>query len=84
MKIKSFIYLLEDVRDKMFWQYNHPKEADNMKQKILDKVLNSYSISHFVEQHKRMFFYLCELKGVKCKPFYTETLVRNVGERRAA
>lgn len=84
MKIKSFIYLLEDVRDKVFWQYNHPKEADNMKRKILDKVLSSYSISHFVEQHKRMFFYLCELKRVKCKPFYTETFVRNVGERRTA
>lgn len=84
MKIKSFVYLLEEVRDKVPWLYNHPKEADNMKQKILDKVLSSYGISHFVEQHKRMLFYFCELIGVKCKLFYTETLVRNAGERRAA
>lgn len=53
----------EDVRDKVLWLYNHPKEADIMKRRALEKVLNNYDISRVVEQHERMLVNLCKSGG---------------------
>lgn len=55
----------EDVRDKVIWLYNHPEEADTMKQKALEKVLNNYDISRVVDQHERMFVNLFKSGVIK-------------------
>ena len=57
----------EDVRDKVLWLYNHPKEAEIMKQKALEKVRKNYEISRVVEQHAALFVKICNRGGVKCR-----------------
>ena len=50
----------EDVRDKVLWLYNHPKEAKIMKEKALNKVIRNYDISRVVEQHADLFVKICK------------------------
>ena len=44
-----------EVRDKVLWLYYHPKEALNMREKALEKVINKYDIDRVVKQHIKMF-----------------------------
>lgn len=53
----------EDVRDKVLWLYNHPKEAKIMKEKALNKVIRNYDISRVVEQHADLFVKICKRGG---------------------
>lgn len=45
----------EDVKEKVLWLYNHPIEAEEMKEKALIKVTKQYDIKRVVEQHVTMF-----------------------------
>ena len=52
----------KDVCDKVTWLINHPKDAQKMRKKALEKVLSFYDISRVVEQHINMFNTLCNNK----------------------
>lgn len=50
----------EDVKEKVLWLYNHPKEAAEMRKTALEKVLKNYDVSRVVDQHVKMFEELCK------------------------
>ena len=74
----------EDVRDKVLWLYNHPKEAKIMKEKALNKVIRNYDISRVVEQHADLFVKICKRGGVKCRFIFSVYDAFHNEERRAA
>lgn len=74
----------EDVRDKVLWLYNHPKEAKIMKEKALDKVIRGYDISRVVEQYTDLLVNICKPEGVKCRFIFSVYDAFHNEERRAA
>ena len=45
----------DEVADKVYYYYTHPKEAKQMCQKAKEKVIAKYDISRVVQQHKELF-----------------------------
>lgn len=74
----------EDVKEKVLWLYNHPKEAKTMKEKALDKVIRNYDIGRVVEQHADLFVNICESGGIKCRLIFSACDAFRNEERRAA
>lgn len=74
----------EDVKDKVLWLCNHPKEAKIMKEKILDKVIRGYDISRVVEQYTDLLVNIYKPEGVKCRFIFSVYDAFQDNERRAA
>lgn len=77
----------EDVRNKVIWSRNHPKEAEDMRKRAFKKVAERYDISRVVDQHVDLFVNLCKQNGgVKCNLHVslTSTLTSNASGRRLA
>ena len=53
----------EQAADKVLWLHNHPNEAEEMRQKALQKVKSKYDINRVVKQHIDMFKELIPMGG---------------------
>lgn len=53
----------EQAADKVLWLRNHPKGAEEMRQKALQKVKSKYDINRVVKQHIDMFKELISMGG---------------------
>ncbi len=57
----------EQAADKVLWLHNHPNEAEEMRQKALQKVKSKYDINRVVKQHIDMFKELIPMGGGRTK-----------------
>lgn len=55
----------EQAADKVLWLHNHPNEAEEMRQKALQKVKSKYDINRVVKQHIDMFKELIPMGGAE-------------------
>ena len=52
----------EDVRKKVLWLRHHPKEAEDMRKRAYQKVVELYDINRVADQHAELFVNLCKQK----------------------
>lgn len=76
----------EDVRKKVLWLRHHPKEAEDMRKRAYQKVVELYDINRVADQHAELFVNLCKQKRATCslQVSLTSTLTSNASGRRLA
>lgn len=74
----------EQAADKVLWFRNHPKEAEEMRQKVLKKVKSKYDINRVVKQHINMFKELISMGAEQNRALIVSVAFHYNEERRAA
>lgn len=58
----------KETREKVIWLYQHPKAAEDMRERAFKKVVEHYDISRVVDQHMDLFVNLCKQSKRDCRP----------------
>lgn len=74
----------EQAADKVLWFRNHPKEAEEMRQKVLKKVKSKYDINRVVKQHINMFDGLISMGGAEQNKALIVSVAFHYNEERRA